>query len=102
MNRSKALRPAAAALSLVLSMLAGPASAQDSCAAWTAGLFGAQEPGGPVSALTVFDDGSGAALYAAGSFESAGGAAARRIARWNGEAWSALGSGLNGNALALA
>src|SRR6185436_15833401 len=45
-----------------------------------------------VSALTVFDDGSGPALYAGGNFTSAGGVAASRIARWDGSSWSALGS----------
>lgn len=34
-------------------------------------------------------------LYATGSFTTAGGGAARRIAFWNGSAWSALGTGLD-------
>jgi hypothetical protein len=46
-----------------------------------------------VYALAVFDDGSGPALYAGGSFTSAGGAPASDVARWNGATWSALGSG---------
>jgi hypothetical protein len=52
-----------------------------------------------VSALAVFDDGSGSgpALYAAGTFTLAGGVAVNRIAKWDGQTWSALGSGLNGN-----
>jgi len=54
-----------------------------------------------VTALTVFDDSNGLALYAAGRFTTAGGVPANRIARWNGTAWSALGSGLNNNATAL-
>jgi trimeric autotransporter adhesin len=53
-----------------------------------------------VRALAVFDpDGAGpapAALYAGGHFTSAGGAPAKHIARWDGQAWSALGSGLTG------
>ena len=49
-----------------------------------------------VSALTVFDDGGGPALYAGGRFTSAGGVAANRIAKWDGSSWSALGSGMNG------
>jgi len=48
-----------------------------------------------VLALAVFDDGSGPALYAGGSFRVAGGTAADRIARWDGTAWTALGSGMN-------
>ena len=35
-------------------------------------------------------------LYAAGAFTQAGGAAANRIARWDGGAWSPLGSGISG------
>jgi len=46
-----------------------------------------------VSALAV----SGTNLYAGGYFTSAGGVPANYIARWNGSAWSALGSGMGGN-----
>src|SRR5262249_36630818 len=49
-----------------------------------------------VNALATFDDGSGPALYAGGTFTSAGGVTADCIARWNGTSWSALGSGLSG------
>ncbi len=49
-----------------------------------------------VFALTVFDDGSGLALYAGGQFTSAGGVPANHIAKWNGSSWSALGSGVSG------
>jgi hypothetical protein len=45
--------------------------------------------------MTVFDDGTGPALYAGGQFSSAGGVEASNIARWNGTGWSALGSGMN-------
>lgn len=59
-----------------------------------------------VFALEPYDDGTGAALYAAGEFSSAGGNPASRIARWNGAAWSAVGTGLsdeqNGAATSLA
>jgi hypothetical protein len=55
-----------------------------------------------VNALAVFDDGSGPALYVGGSFSSAGGVPATGIARWNGSAWSALGSGVGGSVFALA
>ncbi|MBL9120460.1 MAG: Ig-like domain-containing protein [Phycisphaerae bacterium] len=56
------------------------------------GVFGA---GQSVRALTVFDDGSGGgpALYAAGSFTTAGGVAANAIAKWDGTSWSPLGAG---------
>ncbi|MBI5364135.1 MAG: hypothetical protein HZA53_13225 [Planctomycetes bacterium] len=46
-----------------------------------------------VHAFATYDDGSGPALYAGGSFTSAGGIPADRIASWNGAAWSALASG---------
>ncbi len=44
--------------------------------------------------LLVHDDGSGAALYAAGEFSFGALAGARNLARWNGASWSAVGSGL--------
>ncbi len=56
-----------------------------------------------VWALTVFDDGSGKgpALYAGGYFLTAGGITANRIAKWDGAAWSALGTGMNDEVYAL-
>ena len=50
-----------------------------------------------VNALTV----SGSDLYAGGSFTTAGGGAANNIAKWNGNAWSALGAGIGGSGLVL-
>ncbi len=70
---------------------------------WSAlgsGMSGGSAP--TVSALTVHDDGSGPALYAGGSFTSAGGTAASSIAKWDGSSWSALGSGTSGSVDALA
>ncbi|SPE50519.1 conserved exported hypothetical protein [Verrucomicrobia bacterium] len=40
---------------------------------------------------------SGTNLYAAGRFTTAGGIPANNIARWDGSAWSALGSGMGGD-----
>jgi hypothetical protein len=40
--------------------------------------------GSGVGALTVFDDGSGPALYAGGTFVTAGGVTVSRIAKWDG------------------
>lgn len=53
--------------------------------------------GGPavVYALEVFDDGSGAELYAGGFFTHADGVPAQNIARYDGSTWSALGTGTN-------
>jgi trimeric autotransporter adhesin len=52
----------------------------------------------PVWALAVFDDdGPGPhlpALYAGGDFATAGGVSAHCVAKWDGTAWSALGSGV--------
>jgi len=44
-----------------------------------------------VSALVVFDDGTGSALYAGGTFQNAGGVRARNLAKWDGVAWSPVG-----------
>jgi hypothetical protein len=44
---------------------------------------------------------SGGELYAGGYFGMAGGVAARSIAKWNGNTWSTLGSGMNGLVRAL-
>ena len=62
-----------------------------SWAALGSGLGGAA--GSTVNVLTVFDDGGGPALYAGGSFTTAGGVAANHIAKWDGSSWAALGSG---------
>ena len=48
------------------------------------------EFGGDIRDLAVFDDGTGPALYAGGQFDSAGGAPATDLARWDGQAWSAV------------
>ena len=64
-------------------------------------LGGGTSFGADVFTLAVFDDGSGAALYAGGNFLHMGGAAASRVAKWNGSSWSPLGSGLNGDVHAL-
>ncbi len=48
-----------------------------------------------VEDFETFDEGHGPALFAAGWFELAEGSVANRIARWDGEAWHALGMGLN-------
>ena len=45
---------------------------------------------------------SGTNLYAGGYFTTAGGVPANNIAKWDGSAWSALGSGMNGTVYALA
>ena len=63
--------------------------------AWSDVGGGIGGPGASVRALEVFDDGSGPALYAGGSFTFAGGFPANGIARWNGSAWSTLRGGIS-------
>lgn len=46
-----------------------------------------------VTALTVYDDGQGPALYAGGLFAHAGTVSVTGVARWDGSSWSALGTG---------
>ena len=59
--------------------------------------IGTGVPGGfpYVSALRSFDDGTGQALYAGGSFITMDGVAANRIAKWDGATWAPLGAGTN-------
>ena len=45
--------------------------------------------------LCVFDDGSGPALYVAGSFFLAGGVSSRDLSRWDGATWSTVGTGVS-------
>src|SRR5512142_313427 len=52
----------------------------------------------PIYALAVDNDGN---VYVGGGFHSIGGVLANYIAKWNGTAWSALGSGMNGTVRAL-
>lgn len=56
---------------------------------------------GSVHALAVFDDGSGACLYASGDFVSVDGQTAKRIAKWDGASWSPVGSGVPASVFAL-
>src|SRR6185503_8564538 len=62
------------------------------------GMF-APDADGSVNAIAV--DGSGN-IYVGGSFWTIGTNLPNRIAKWNGSAWSALGSGLDGYVNALA
>ena len=57
-------------------------------ATWSAVGPNGLGPGGFVTSLVSFDDGSGARLYAAGSFPALG----ARVATWDGTGWAAVGS----------
>lgn len=77
-------------------------TSEDCTSAWVPVFAGTDGVDDWVEAMVVFDDGSGPALYAGGRFTTAGGNSANNIARWDGESWSSLGSGMNGTVHALA
>lgn len=64
---------------------------------WIPTFGGASGLNNTVRALTVFDDGSGPALHAGGSFLTAGGETVNRIVKWDGASWSPLLSGVSGS-----
>ncbi|MEM7198854.1 MAG: hypothetical protein AAF628_01210 [Planctomycetota bacterium] len=49
------------------------------------------------TAMHVWDDGTGDALYVGGCFTTAGSVTANNIAKWDGSQWSALGGGMTGD-----
>ncbi len=57
---------------------------------------GFTEPAAQVDALATFDDGSGPALYAAGTFSTAGSTPVNGIAKWDGSTWTSLDGGMHG------
>src|SRR5262245_19520290 len=57
---------------------------------------------GVVRATAIYDDGTGPALYVAGTFTGAGGVFANHVANWDGLNWSQLGTGTDGVVFALA
>jgi hypothetical protein len=92
----------ACAVDMVL--LAGVARAQTACGEWTPGVLPldgvSAAGGGAVQAFATFDDGTGPALYVAGSFQIAGKIVANNIAKWTGQGWDPLGSGTSDPAVA--
>ncbi len=63
----------------------------------------AANPGPVATCMVVHDDGTGPALYVAGTFASVAGQSVANIARWNGASWSRVGqAGPNGEVRALA
>lgn len=69
--------------------------------AWSAVGGGIDPDENTVNTMTVFDNGDGPALYAGGQFTVAGGQPASNIARWDGTAWTALGSGTDARVVEL-
>jgi hypothetical protein len=72
----------------MLSALASRAAAQ--CASWDSNFSNTSHADGAVFSFIAFDNGTGSALYAGGSFTSIGGTTAYGIARWNGAQWSSI------------
>jgi hypothetical protein len=62
---------------------------------WNGTAWAGADFNGAVEALRVFDEGSGPRLFAGGSFTSAGSVPALSVARWDGSAWSAVGTNLS-------
>ena len=73
---------------LAAAVLVPAANAQ--CAEWDPVFGSVPGANGIVGHLAVFDDGSGPALYASGSFTTVAGVDARGLARWDGAAWSGV------------
>ncbi|MFI4917066.1 MAG: GC-type dockerin domain-anchored protein [Phycisphaerales bacterium JB060] len=63
-----------------------------------AGLTGSTPGTTYASSMAVHDDGDGPDLYVGGRFLEAGGVRVNHIARWDGAAWSALGTGVSAGA----
>jgi hypothetical protein len=61
--------------------------------------LGSGTNGPSVTSLTVFDDGNGPALYAGGTFTTAGGVPANGIAKRNGSQWSRVGDGVTAGSI---
>ena len=77
---------------LALVVLVAEGRGQTCSPSWSSAFGFPGTPG--ISCATMFDDGSGPALYVGGSFSVIGGVNAVAVAKWNGSTWSAVGSGL--------
>lgn len=77
-------------------VLAGSAclAGEPPCEPRWSSAFSPGDLNGDVRTMVIWDDGAGPALYVGGSFTLAGGTLAQRVARWDGERWSAVGQGL--------
>jgi len=68
-------------LSVLLALIGPAATARGQQCEWSALGVGMNNS---VRALAIFDDGTGNALHAGGTFSTAGGVEARFIAKWDG------------------
>ena len=77
------------------------ASSGGDCNPFWSNAIGQPGANNRVWSMQTHDDGFGEALFVSGDFTSIEGTSASRIAKWDGSAWSTLGSGLNGAAAAM-
>src|SRR5262245_57709978 len=70
------------ALLVGLALAAPHGFADDRCAEWVGGVAPGLGLDATVRALVVFDDGTGAALFAAGDFKIAGAVSAHHVVKW--------------------
>ena len=82
---------------LVLAFAASSQARAQCTTSWSTNLFGAGADG----VVTVVWSDDWLAPTVVGRFTTFGSAAANRIAQWDGSSWQALGTGLNGDALAI-
>ncbi len=89
-------------MSVALVLLVSGISSADPCTPhWAQGLFPSDRLYVSVKCQCVYDDGSGPALYIAGSGTAAGNLDISNIVRWKDGDWQQLGSGINGDVCAL-
>lgn len=88
-------------LALAAVLLARSAGAQTCQPEWLPEFGGIPGVDGTVSAMAVFDAGSGPEVYVGGTFAIAAGVPAANIAKWDGAKWSPVGSGVDGKVRAM-
>jgi hypothetical protein len=86
------------ATSLLFAAVAAYACPAQCTASWTTPALGVSPAPGASCAVR----GTDGSLIVGGSFTSAGGVPANRVARWNGTTWSAMGAGFPDNVNAIA
>ncbi|MFI4916575.1 MAG: GC-type dockerin domain-anchored protein [Phycisphaerales bacterium JB060] len=82
---------AVAACAILSSAVRAPGQACDP--QWAEGVFGLPGVNREIFDMITWDHGVGQSLYICGNFEIVGSVEASNIARWDGQAWSPLGSG---------